>query len=155
MKLLFIFLFCLFTISSCCTPKHTTQNENTATLQEPAENVIILEYIAISRGFFSKIEISKNLISISKKREKIATPVKLNDSEWYKILKLLKPISLENLQNIEVPSKKFLFDGAAITTLKITSNGKTYETRAFDHGNPPKEIASLVKEMLSISQNIE
>jgi hypothetical protein len=33
--------------------------------------------------------------------------------------------------------------------------GKEYQTQTFDHGNPFEEIQALVKEILSIAQNIE
>jgi hypothetical protein len=67
----------------------------------------------------------------------------------------LKPVNVENIPNLKAPSEKRFYDGAAIATLSIVYNGETYTTPSFDHGNPPNEIAELVKEILSISENIE
>ena len=69
--------------------------------------------------------------------------------------KRAKKIALGTISNLEAPSKNFQFDGAVLAKLTIVYDGVTYQTQPFDHGNPPKEIALLVKEILSISQNIE
>ena len=64
-------------------------------------------------------------------------------------------VKFENMPLLEAPSQKRFFDGAAIAKLKVTFDGKTYETPSFDHGNPHPDITNLVKEILSIAQNVE
>ncbi|MBP0902699.1 META domain-containing protein [Mariniflexile gromovii] len=116
---------------------------------------ISFEYVAHSRGTFKHIIISKKQISIQNNRGDASILKNINKTHWNTLLKALKPIDIENIPNLKAPSENRFFDGAAIANLKITYEGKTYESQSFDHGNPPKEIAQLVKEMLSISENIE
>jgi hypothetical protein len=77
------------------------------------------------------------------------------EKQWKLLLEMVKKINLETISNLEAPSAKRLYDGAAIGNLTITFNGKRYKSSSFDHGNPPDEIAEIVKEILSISENIE
>lgn len=142
MKILYL-LFFLVPLKQCNTVQ--IKNQDTA----------IIEYEAHSRGYYQHIVITKNQISISKQRTQSAIVKKSNEDTWKTFTDILKKIDIENIQNLKAPSENRFFDGAAIANLKITIDGKTYETPSFDHGNPPKEIAQLVKEMLSISENIE
>jgi len=60
------------------------------------------------------------------------------------IIAAFQEVSLEELPNLKSPTEKRFYDGAAVANLKITFKGKTYESVAFDHGNPPVEIEKLV-----------
>jgi heat shock protein HslJ len=122
---------------------------------EKEEESISFEYSAHSRGTFKHIIISKKQFSIQNNRGDVVLVKKSNQAHWNTLLKASKSIDIENIPNLKAPSEKRFFDGAAIASLKIIYNGKTYETPSFDHGNPPKEIAELVKEILSISENID
>ena len=70
-------------------------------------------------------------------------------------MNLFKPIDIETLPGLESPSKTHQYDGLAIGRLVITQGNQSNETLSFDHGYPPKEIKALVKEILSIAENIE
>jgi hypothetical protein len=61
------------------------------------------------------------------------------------LLSEFNKVDLENLPNLKPPTQKRLYDGAAIAELKITFKGKTFETKSFDHGNPPMEIQKVVE----------
>ena len=113
------------------------------------------EYSALSRGLYKQIEINKKIISITNARGNSPVTKSCSESNWESILKTLKPVDVKNITTLKAPSEKRFYDGAAIANLTIIYNGKTYKTEPFDHGNPPKEIAELVKEILSISENIE
>tara|TARA_R110002049_G_scaffold24361_1_gene86518 strand:+ start:1631 stop:2350 length:720 start_codon:yes stop_codon:yes gene_type:complete len=119
------------------------------------EEVSSIEYTASSRGTYKQIIINKKTISTVSKRGGKSISKNGSTDGWERIIKALKYIQVENISELEPPSKDFQFDGAAIARLKITSAGKDYETQSFDHGNPPEELAELVKEILSISENIE
>lgn len=119
------------------------------------ENTISFEYSAFSRGSYKQIKIDKDFMFFSKKRDSKLLKKSCDSKFWNKLTILSNDLDFENLSNLEVPSKKFLFDGASLARLKIISNGKTYESAPFDHGNPPKEIEALVKEILSSAENIE
>lgn len=119
------------------------------------QDTIAIEYSANSRGTHKHIIITKKNISVANKRDEAPINMPCSETDWNTLLKALEPINIENIPNLKAPSENRFFDGAAIGNLKIISNGKTYETPSFDHGNPPKELAELVKEILSISENIE
>lgn len=119
------------------------------------ENKLSFEYSATSRGSYKHIKVNESTITLSKKRGGKSLEIPSSAKQWETLLKLSNSIEIENISEIDVPSKKFQFDGAALAHFKIVSNGKTYEAAPFDHGNPPKEIAALVKEILSIVENIE
>ena len=113
------------------------------------------EYLQQSRGNFQSIKINKKTISIQNKRAGDIIKIKCHDEQWQKLVTEIENVKLENIPNLEAPSQKRFFDGAAIAKLKVIYEGKTYETSSFDHGNPHPAIANLVKEILSIAQNIE
>ncbi|MEW4923243.1 META domain-containing protein [Algibacter sp. 2305UL17-15] len=123
--------------------------------KEPEENVLSFEYSATSRGSYKHIKIDKEHIFFSKEKGQKSLKKECDTVLWNNLSKVLNLTDIETIPNLEAPSKTFQFDGAALARLKITSNGKTYESPPFDHGNPPKEIAALVKEILSITENIE
>lgn len=145
MKLILI-LLALFSANDCTNKKKTTDFQN---------DTFIIEYTAISRGFYSHIIINKKLVSIENKRDEKPTTKTCSKANWEALLKALSSVDIENIPNLKAPSEKRFFDGAAIANLKIIYNGKPYETPSFDHGNPPTEVVELVKETLSISENIE
>ena len=59
---------------------------------------------------------------------------------------------LEDLNDYKAPTEKRFHDGAAIGKLKITYQGKTYESTEFDHGNPPVEIEKFVDKLQSFAK---
>ena len=119
------------------------------------QDTISIEYSAHSRGTYKHIIVNKKQISIENRRGESPIIKTCNEAHWDALLKALKPVDIENIPNLKAPSEKRFYDGAAIASLTIIYNGETYATTSFDHGNPPKEIAELVKEMVSISENIE
>ncbi|WP_242131197.1 META domain-containing protein [Aestuariivivens marinum] len=123
---------------------------------EIASDNIKIEYSASSRGFHKQIVITKDSISTTSKRDSKSVTKQISPEHLKQLIEFLKSVDITALSSFEPPSKNHQFDGAAIARLTIIStNGKTFKTQAFDHGNPPKEIAELVKEVLSISENIE
>jgi len=122
--------------------------------QNSSDNFII-EYTALSRGLNHMIEIVNKTISIQKDSDSKPKTKNCSNEEWTKIVSLFKLINLNSLSTLEAPTEARFYDGAAIANLKITYEGEIFETAGFDHGNPPKEIEALVKEILSISENID
>lgn len=142
MKLFFILLSLVFIDNGCSQSKIN-------------QDAISLEYSAQSRNSHKNIKISKKNISIVNKRDTAPHTKTCGEAHWNKLLKAMKPIDIKNIPNLKAPSENRFFDGAAIAKLKIIYDGTVYESQSFDHGNPPKEIEPLVKEILSISENIE
>ncbi|RED50464.1 META domain-containing protein [Seonamhaeicola aphaedonensis] len=116
---------------------------------------ISFEYTTHSRGNFQNIKVNEKSISVQNKRNGSIIKYTCDNEQWKKLMESTKTINIKAIQNLEAPSQKRLYDGAAMATLKIIYDGKTYITPTFDHGNPHPEIVNLVKEILSTAQNIE
>jgi hypothetical protein len=117
-------------------------------------NTAVIEYVAGSRGFYQKIMIEKQMVRISSGRagkEKIV-PMNISDSNWKELLSFFTTIKLDSLAKLKAPTEKRLYDGAANASLKIIYKDKAYETKAFDHGFPPKEIEQLVNKITSFAK---
>ena len=142
MKYLFILLSFIFIDNGCSNSKINQES-------------LSVEYSALSRGIYKQIKISKKSISVTNARGTTPITQTCSEASWETIIKAVKPINVENIPNLKAPTEKRFYDGAAIAHLTIIYEGKTYKTEPFDHGNPPKEIEELVKEILSISENIE
>jgi len=116
---------------------------------------VTFEYSALSRGSYTHISINKKEVSVILKRDSKPVIQPCSETNWNNLLEALKLVTIENLEHLEAPSQKRLYDGAAIANLTIIYNGTVYKSASFDHGNPPKEIQLLVKEILSVSENID
>ena len=115
-------------------------------------NSAIIEYTANTRGFYGNVVIQNQTVLISRDRNikgDIATAVKLSDGELKELIAAFQEINLEEIPNLKSPTEKRFYDGAAIADLLITYQGKTYQSQAFDHGNPPVEIERLVNKVAS------
>lgn len=121
-------------------------------------NAAVIEYTANTRGFYQKVTIEKQMVTVSKERsgkEKVK-PTKISEADWKNLIQLFDDIDLEDIKDLKAPTEKRFYDGAAIANLKITYQGTTYETPSFDHGFPPVEIKKLVTKINSfVKQNDE
>lgn len=116
----------------------------------------IVEYEANTRGFYQKITIQKQQITVSRDR-KGANPKteKISDADWKQLIAEFQEINLDDLPNLKAPTEKRFYDGAAIGNLKVTYKDKLYETNGFDHGVPPVEIERFVNKILSLVKKEE
>lgn len=142
MKLLTMIFLSVFLGKSCSSQ---TQND----MKEA-----VLEYTANTRGFYQKITVQNQMVTISKDRSGNDKPVatKISDKNWKELVSYFEAVELDNLATLKAPSEKRFHDGAAIANLKIVYKDKTYETSAFDHGNPPEAIKKLVDKINSFAK---
>jgi len=103
-----------------------------------------IEYSALSRGYYKKIVVENQTVSITNGRDQQAVETKIDTAKWNQIVAAFEKINLDGIAALKAPSDKRAYDGAAIGNLKITQNQKTYESTSFDNGNPPQEIEKLV-----------
>jgi hypothetical protein len=141
MKLFTMIILSVFLGKSC-----TSQNKNdikTATI----------EYTANTRGFYKKISVQNQMISVSKNRNEVEMPAgrKISDSDWKELINCFETLKLEHLATLKAPTEKRFYDGAAIANLKISTKDTVFESASFDHGYPPEEINKIVKKLISIS----
>lgn len=123
-------------------------------LSQENVNDLMIEYVAISRGTYEKIELRKNsFINIKGRKDANRDTLQFNDERWKEIVALVNKINLNELPYLIAPSKKRLYDGAAHAQLKIVFKDKIYESSGFDHGNPPNEIKSLIMYVLEIDKD--
>ncbi len=130
--------------------------ENTApkvALQENNQTSDMVEYEALSRGYFKRITFQNNTVTISSDRNnpEKGEVVKLSNQDVKEINMLLKAINPETLPNLKGPTEKRFYDGAASANLRIIKKGITHNGPGFDHGNPPAEIEKLVTKLVSFS----
>jgi len=113
-----------------------------------------IQYTANTRGFYQKIVIINQKATISRDRNGNDTPreLKISDSDWKELITAFGKINLDELPNLKDPTQKRFYDGAAIANLKVRYQDKNYETKDFDHGNPPVEIEKLVNKIVSLAK---
>ncbi|APY08339.1 hypothetical protein BWZ20_08530 [Winogradskyella sp. J14-2] len=111
-------------------------------------------YNTSSRSSFKHIEISKTKIKISKDRTlKTTRSYACDKQDWQALEELLNNAVVEHLDALEAPTDKRLYDGAPHATLAVIKGDVEMMTPTFDHGNPPKEIETLVNKVLSMAEN--
>ena len=120
--------------------------------KKAVDSSIKVEYKAYSRGFYQTISVENQMVFISKSRDEKPVAFKLSAAEWNSVILVVNELNLETLSQMKAPTEKRLFDGAAIANLKITKQGKTYESQNFDHGYPPAETEKIVNKMLSFEK---
>ena len=137
MKKAIVLLFTILFFAGCAGQKKVVDSS------------IKVEYKAYSRGFYQTVRVENQMVFISKNREEKPVAFKLSAAEWNSVILVVNELNLETLSQMKAPTEKRLFDGAAIANLKITKQGKTYESQSFDHGYPPAETEKIVNKMLS------
>lgn len=112
----------------------------------------VVEYTANTRGFYQKIVIKNQTISVStdRKSDANATTEKISDADWKALITEFQDVDLDELPTLKAPSEKRFYDGAAIGNLRIIYKDKTFQTDGFDHGTPPIEIARFVTKITSL-----
>jgi hypothetical protein len=124
---------------------------------QPKNNLkkAVLEYTASSRGFYQKITIENQKVTIEKdrgKKKKESIVTEISDKDWKELTKCFKTIPLDSLEMLKAPTQKRFHDGAAIAHFKVIYKDKTLETDAFDHGYPPEAIKKLVTKINSFAK---
>lgn len=117
-------------------------------------NTAVIEYVANSRGFYQKITVEKQMVTVSSDRSgrEKTVPTKISDDDWNDLVNCFKKVELDSLTKLKAPTEKRFYDGAAIANLKITYKDTVYETSSFDHGFPPKEIKKFVNRITSFAK---
>lgn len=112
----------------------------------------VVEYTANTRGFYQKITVKNQMLTVSKDRDGNDKPVptKISDADWKELVDCFKTVELDGLSKLKAPTEKRFHDGAAIANLKITFKDKPYQTTDFDDGFPPKEIKKFVNKLTSL-----
>ena len=140
MKILSFLILTIFIGTSCVSQKNIDMNS------------VEIVYSAVSRGYYQKIVVKNQMVSITKARGEEAVTNKISGAHWARIVSELKKINLERIPQLKAPTEKRFYDGAAVANLRIIKNGKKYETNGFDNGFPPAEIEKLVTLLVAFTQ---
>ncbi|MEG2102173.1 MAG: hypothetical protein RRY99_11765 [Flavobacterium sp.] len=140
MRILSLLLLTLFIGTSCSSQKKADMTKTQ------------VEYTAVSRGIYKKIIVQNKTATVTNSRNAEAVEIKIDEAKWKQIAAEFSKINLENIPNLKAPTEKRFYDGAAIGNLKVTQNQKTYETKGFDNGFPPKEIEKLVNLLVDFAK---
>jgi PBP1b-binding outer membrane lipoprotein LpoB len=112
--------------------------------KKATDSTIKVEYKAYSRGFYQVVTIENQMVFITKTRDEKPVAFKIPIADWKSLNMAIQELDLELLSQLKAPTEKRLYDGAFVAHLKIFYKDKIFETQAFDHGFPPKEIKKLV-----------
>lgn len=163
MKVAFYLSILIMALNSCGSQKKavsslnntekevTTEGSNQkATEMENLQEIPLIVYESMSRGYYSKITIERDQLTYQKNRESQAKTRKLTSEEIKKIWEEYSQIKVEEFPNLKAPTQKRFYDGAPITNLKVTKGDQTFLTPDFDGGFPPSEIEKFVNTLLKI-----
>ena len=134
-------LFFVFIVVTSCSSQNNTNWDT-----------VSIEYTANSRGMYHKIMIQKQQLWVTKNRNEKPVAVALKATEWEILKKVFIGVNLETIPSLKAPTAKRLYDGAAMANLKITANGKSYDSKTFDHGNPPPGLEKIVTLLVSYTE---
>ncbi|QHI36573.1 hypothetical protein IMCC3317_19360 [Kordia antarctica] len=88
-------------------------------------NDLSLEYEAISKGYYQKIEIDKETLVFSEDRTGVKnSSMKVDNKQWKELVDLANKIKFKELSSLKVPSEKRTFYGVAHAQLKISFKDK-------------------------------
>jgi hypothetical protein len=156
MKNLYLIFAIAFAFVSCnCQKKAVDQSATAAKVSATnQQNMPKLEYVATTRGFYEKITIENNSVTVTSDRNGVDKGVttKISDSDMKELLAAFQKIELNDLSTFKDPTQKRFYDGAAIANLKVTLQEKEYQTVDFDHGFPPAEIEALITKITSFGK---
>lgn len=151
MKIVFCLLV-LMMVNKECAPHKTVDTTESRTNSQIPSNVIQISYEATTRGFYERIWITKDSITVTNDRnqqKKMSRPTPQID--WNELMAILNDVDIKSLPTLEAPTSMRQYDGAAIASLIVTQNKEEIKTNSFDHGHPPKAIEALVNKVLSMN----
>lgn len=154
MKTLFSIFLVLVALVSCNCQKATTEKSslvNKETMKQSQESPV-LEYEAMSRGFYQKISIQNNKAIVTSGRNSKPIAFDISSEDLAKLTELYADVDKEGLKDLKDPTQKRFYDGAPIAKFRVIEGDTTYETVDFDGGFPPAEIKEIVEKVIEVSQ---
>jgi CHAT domain-containing protein len=131
----------------------STVTVNSENMSNATQEHTTIWYQASTRGFYEKIWISKDSLTVTMDRNQIEkTSYPTPQEDWIELMALIKGVDISELPNLKAPTSKRHYDGAAFATLAISQNKLETKTESFDHGDPPKAIELLVNKVLSMKE---
>lgn len=159
MKAITLLAAMTITLASCNCQKKATETtnltavepKNSQTTMNQESALPVLEYEANTRGFFRKITVDNKTVTVINVRDGKPTTTNISDADWNELVTLYKSVNKDGLATLKAPSEKRFYDGAPIANFRVVSKEKTFESAAFDGGNPPAEIEKIVNKLIAIA----
>ncbi len=108
-----------------------------------------LTYSTVSMRSSQKITILDGIYKRYSNGEKVVGH-RLAKSELSKLSQLVGRIDLSKINDLEVPSKRYRFDGAMLAVIEVQIGQKVYVSVPFDHDNPPSQLKPLADHLSSM-----
>jgi hypothetical protein len=159
MKILFISLT-LLVLNTDCKQNKTSDVSNIKVNSENSSKMMqdysTISYEASTRGFYEKIWVTKDSITVTKDRNQMSSmSYPTPEKDWNELTTLLKEVDIEEMPNLEAPTTMRHSDGAAFATLAVGEGENEIKSSSFDHGHPPKAIEPVVNKVLSMKKIYE
>lgn len=111
-----------------------------------------ITYTAQSRGVYLSVWMENQKVWVIKARNEKPQEIVLTEQEKKQLESAFSELNVEKVPSLKAPTAKRLYDGAAIANLAISTNGKPYTSKSFDHGFPPKDIEKIVTLLVSYTE---
>ena len=109
-----------------------------------------IEYHIFSRGYEVVIKINKDSTYLT-----INNQTEISKTSWEKwsdLIEILNEINLTELESIAPPTENYANDASHGALLIIITKNKIFESKTFDHENPPTEFHHLINVILEGSE---
>ncbi len=154
MKVLFYTFLAIVMLVSCNCQKATTEKSNLTetTYMKQVQEMPVLEYEALSRGYYHKIIIEKNKAIVTSGRNSKPIAFDISDEDLAKLNELFSKVDKKGLKDLKDPTQKRFYDGAPIAHFKVIDGDEIYQSCEFDGGFPPAEIKEIVEKVIEVTQ---
>jgi hypothetical protein len=152
MKTLVSFILGLLMLTSCNSQKAVAEKESVTTKEMTKQKKLpVLEYEALSRGYYRKITIENQQVTVIAARNVKPVIFSISDEDWKELVNLYITVDKEGLADLESPTQKRFYDGAPIANFRVIEGDTIYESGAFDGGIPPQAIEKIVNKIIEIA----
>lgn len=152
MKTLASFILGLLMLTSCNSQKAVAKKESVTKKEMTKQQTLpVLEYEALSRGYYRKITIENHQVIVIAARNVKPAIFSISDEDWEELVDLYVTVDKKGLADLESPTQKRLYDGAPIANFRVIEGDTIYESGAFDGGFPPQAIDKIVNKIIEIA----
>lgn len=150
MKYLFV-LFSIAILTKSCNDSNTEKETVTN-----AQDDISIQFEAYSRGFYQKINITKERFSLTKVRNgEVSIQQEMSVEDWNEIVKLLDKIDSEKLKKNYVNPDDLARDAVIPANLVISYKENVVKNVEFGLGNEPKPLKALITKIEAMANAVD
>jgi len=143
-KIVLLSLLAVSSMRNCHSAKPTAETFSTATWK----------YQAFTRGFFETWELHNRELTVKKGSNPQAETRKIaiDEANWHELCALAQKVDWATLPDMQAPSTKHRYDGAAGATLEVSLSpeGSALHSVTFDHNNAPAPIQPFLQKIESL-----